>query len=130
MLVVELNVPHCTVIFLKKMWKMAGQSSILMWYAHYYYYDYNYYINNLQLFQTSLYPFVLTDEAFLYPNGHPEYITEKFPETDAELYQITGLVKAEVLPPRELYWPILWNRDETTGTLTFPLCRTCGERKF
>jgi hypothetical protein len=80
--------------------------------------------------QTSLYPFVLTDDSFVYPNGHPTYITKDFPETDEELYGITGLVKAEVLPPKDLYWPILWTRDDSTGTLTFPICRKCGEGRW
>jgi len=78
---------------------------------------------------TSLYPYVLTDPAFLYPNGHPRYIKENFPRNNEELLNIHGLVKAEILPPRDLFWPILWMRGRDSGTLLFPLCRTCAEGK-
>jgi len=79
---------------------------------------------------TSLYPYVLSDPAFEYPNGHPRYIKENFPRNNEELLKITGLVKAEILPPRDLFWPILWMRSNDSGTLVFPLCRTCAQGTY
>lgn len=58
-----------------------------------------------------------------YPVGHPEIITRNFRELDSYF----GLAKVKVLPPRRLFHPVLGYREG--GKLTFPLCRTCVERR-
>ena len=70
---------------------------------------------------TSLYPTV--NKYDRYPVSHPTIITENFQSLDTYF----GLVKATVLPPRQLYHPVLPVRCH--GKLMFPLCRTCAERK-
>ena len=69
----------------------------------------------------SLYPFVLKYGTF--PLDHPELITENF--KDVREYE--GLIKCRILPPRQLYHPVLPYRSG--GKLTFPLCRTCTETR-
>lgn len=72
---------------------------------------------------TSLYPWVNKNCA--YPVGHPTIITQ--PEgTDISGY--CGLVKCVVVPPHNLYHPVLPYR--CGGKLTFPLCRTCVEMQL
>ena len=68
----------------------------------------------------SLYPYVL--KYGIFPVGHPTIITEHF-LSDLRDYQ--GLIKCRVLPPKELYHPVLPYKSK--GKLTFPLCRTCVE---
>ena len=66
---------------------------------------------------TSLYPWV--NKYCLYPIGHPEvYAGDEIPDV------VEGLVKCKVLPPRDLYLPLLPYRAR--GKLLFPLCRTCA----
>ncbi|XP_035228516.1 uncharacterized protein LOC118200665 [Stegodyphus dumicola] len=57
----------------------------------------------------------------VYPVGHPTIITESF--RDVEDY--FGIIQCRVIPPRNLYLPVLpyrWCRKK----LMFPLCRTCA----
>ena len=67
---------------------------------------------------TSLYPWV--NKNAKYPLGHPKIKTrvtlEEFP-----LY--FGLAKVDILPPPDLYHPVLPMRSG--GKLTFPLCAAC-----
>ena len=66
----------------------------------------------------SLYPYV--NKYARYPVGHPKvYSGEDIPAV------VEGLIKCSVLPPRDLYHPVLPYR--TRGKLTFPLCRTCAD---
>ena len=69
---------------------------------------------------TSLYPWV--NKYGKYPVGRPEFIYEP-DTTDLSLY--FGLAKVTILPPAELYHPVLPYR--TGNKLTFPLCRVCVE---
>ena len=55
-----------------------------------------------------------------YPTGHPQFIDQ--PET-TDITRYYGLVKCKILPPYELYHPVLPYRSESK--LSFPLCRTC-----
>ncbi|KAK3921482.1 Ectoine dioxygenase [Frankliniella fusca] len=60
-----------------------------------------------------------------FPNGHPQIFLEgdiNMPPFD----QWNGVIKCTVLPPRELYIPVL--PLKTQGRLMFPLCRTCAEQ--
>ena len=67
---------------------------------------------------TSLYPYI--NKYGTYPVGHPHIITN--PEGN-DISNYYGMVKVDVLPPYELFNPVLPYRSG--GKLTFPLCRTC-----
>ena len=54
-----------------------------------------------------------------YPIGHPEIITNNFQSLD----KYFGIVKLSILPPKQLYHPVLPYR--ANGKLMFPLCATC-----
>ena len=58
-----------------------------------------------------------------YPIGHPEVIDQ--PKT-TDISRYYGLVKCKILPPYELYHPVLPHRYDSK--LLFPLCRTCAEQ--
>ena len=67
---------------------------------------------------TSLYPWV--NKTARYPLGHP---TIHFEPQDQELDNYFGLALVTILPPRQLYHPVLPVRHG--GKLTFPLCMAC-----
>ena len=70
---------------------------------------------------TSLYPYIC--KYGLFPIGHPEiYIGDKIPS------KVCGLMKCKVLPPPQLFHPVLPYRAR--GKLLFPLCRTCAKNNF
>lgn len=72
---------------------------------------------------TSLYPFInATGE---YPLDHPEIITNLSNQNISDYY---GLAKVDVLPPYELYHPVLPFRQG--GKLTFPLCKKCVQQEM
>ena len=71
---------------------------------------------------TSLYPFV--NARCRYPIGHPTVITENF----ASLSEYFGLVMCTVLPPHQLFLPVL--PLKSNGKLTFPLCKTCADEMY
>ncbi|ESO85566.1 hypothetical protein LOTGIDRAFT_155055 [Lottia gigantea] len=64
----------------------------------------------------SLYPYVCKYGKF--PIQEPEIVTQ--PELD-RWHEYEGLIQCRVLPPKNLYHPVLPFRNEK---LTFPLCRT------
>ena len=68
---------------------------------------------------TSLYPWV--NKYTKYPIGHPEIITKGF----SDIQEYFGLATVKVLPPRDLYHPVLPYRSG--NKLKFPLCRTCAD---
>ncbi|XP_033756183.1 probable DNA polymerase [Pecten maximus] len=68
---------------------------------------------------TSLYPYI--NKVGKVPLGHPTIITENF--QNIEEYE--GLIKCKMIPPRNLFIPVLPYRSN--GKLLFPLCRTCAE---
>jgi G:T-mismatch repair DNA endonuclease (very short patch repair protein) len=70
---------------------------------------------------TSLYPYVQKYGTF--PIGHPEIITENF---DACIDNYFGLVFCRILPPRNLYHPVL--PYHSNGKLLFPLCALCAQQ--
>ena len=68
----------------------------------------------------SLYPYCCKVKKF--PIGHPKiYIGSDCPD----IFSFEGLVKAKVLPPQNIYHPVLPYR--ANGKLLFPLCRTCAD---
>ena len=71
----------------------------------------------------SLYPFVNKNGDF--PVGHPEII---FQPDHTDISRFFGLAKCTVLPPYELYHPVLPLRQN--DKLTFPLCRTCVQEEM
>lgn len=70
---------------------------------------------------TSLYPTVMYYD--LYPVGHPIRLTKNL-GTDVSKY--FGFVKCKVVPPKDLYLPILPARSDDTGKLTFDLQTKTG----
>ena len=68
---------------------------------------------------TSLYPFI--NKTGKIPLGHPKIITEHF--DSIENYE--GLIKYKILPPKELYMPVLPVR--CNGKLMFSIDRSCSE---
>ena len=90
----------------------------------------------------SLYPYVL--KYCPYPIGHPTRIVENFQSIESQKCDRTcnynrclgwhwkipyfGLMKAKVLPPRGLMFPILPVR--INGKLMFPLCQRCTEAEL
>ena len=66
----------------------------------------------------SLYPSILKYERF--PTGHPEIVLEKFKPLD----EYFGLIKCKILPPTDLYIPVLPQKGKK---LVFSLCRSCGD---
>ncbi|KAG8173354.1 hypothetical protein JTE90_011604 [Oedothorax gibbosus] len=71
---------------------------------------------------TSLYPWC--NKYCSYPVGHPEIVIPDEGATDISQY--FGIIKCTVLPPRQLYHPVLPYRHDKK--LMFALCRTCCER--
>ncbi len=67
---------------------------------------------------TSLYPWV--NKTGKIPVGHPEIITENFSRLDT--YE--GLIKCKVIPPRNLFHPVL--PCKVNGKLLFHLCNICA----
>jgi hypothetical protein len=59
-----------------------------------------------------------------YPYGHPTIYLEDDPGMPP-IEQWNGVVKCTVLPPRDLFLPVL--PFKSNGKLMFPLCRTCVE---
>jgi len=68
---------------------------------------------------TSLYPFICKYGQF--PSGHPQVIRD-FNNTSIDEYD--GLVYCSILPPNNLYIPVLPTR--INGKLLFPLCYSCA----
>jgi hypothetical protein len=72
---------------------------------------------------TSLYPY--TNLHMRVPTCHPEILTD--PDAfDYSLNAYFGIIHAKVLPPTDLYIPVLPYR--TGDKLLFPLCRVCCEK--
>lgn len=69
----------------------------------------------------SLYPSTMVSRP--YPVGHPKVIVGNFKELD----EYFGLVKCRVLPPKDLYLPVLPMHCGPHKKLVFPLCRSCAE---
>ena len=66
----------------------------------------------------SLYPFV--QKSCLYPIGHPIIQTENFENVE----KYFGLIYCRILPPRNLFFPVLPSR--INGKLVFTLCNQCA----
>ena len=71
----------------------------------------------------SLYPYVMSKRKF--PVGHPNIHVGDFHPLDTVHLRYRGLYKCTVLPPDDLYMPVLPVRT-ASKKLMFPLCRTCA----
>ena len=72
---------------------------------------------------TTLYPFVCKYYKFL--NGHPIIHVGNICKRIDTCLQMEGLIKCTVVPPKDLYHPVLTYRWKKK--LLFCLCRTCVE---
>ena len=72
---------------------------------------------------TSLYPWV--NKTCVYPKGHPTILSQP---GHTNIHQYFGLIQCQVLPPRELYHPVLPYRHD--DKLLFPLCARCVEEEM
>ena len=72
---------------------------------------------------TSLYPWV--NKKSTYPKGHP---TIYYQPGHTDIHQYFGLIQCKILPPRELYHPVLPYRHD--NKLLFPLCARCVEEEM
>ena len=72
---------------------------------------------------TSLYPWV--NKTCVYPKGHPRIISTP---GHTDIRQYFGLIQCQILPPRELYHPVLPYRHD--DKLLFPLCAACVEQEM
>ena len=73
---------------------------------------------------TSLYPWVNKYQVYL--TDHPPILTAGL--ENANISDYFGIAKVTILPPYELFHPVLPLRQG--GKLTFPLCRTCVETEM
>ena len=72
---------------------------------------------------TSLYLWVNKTQE--YPVAHPEAIVNP---NDQDIRHYFGMAKVDILPPYELYHPVLPHKHK--GKLTFPLCQACKEEEM
>ena len=72
---------------------------------------------------TSLYPWV--NKTSIYPKGHPTFISQP---GHTDIHQYFGLIQCKVLPPRDLYHPVLPYRHDSK--LLFPLCASCVKEEM
>ena len=70
----------------------------------------------------SLYPWVM--KYCCYPVGHPTVILGNFKNVS----EYFGLIKCKVLPPKDLYHPLL--PVKVDEKLMFPLCYTCAQNRI
>ena len=71
----------------------------------------------------SLYPTIC--KYGLFPLGHPTIYSQENIDKD-NIRQYCGLIKCKVLPPTNLYHPVL--PQKCSQKLMFPLCRSCAEK--
>ena len=71
----------------------------------------------------SLYPFV--NKYREYPIGHPKILSQ---EQIGPVEQYRGLIKCQVLPPQDLWMPVL--PIHCNKKMVFTLCRTCAEQEL
>ena len=73
-----------------------------------------------------LFPLLQVCKYGRFPVGHPEVIVGHEDCERIDLTRTSGLIKCSVLPPRNLYHPVL--PMKMNDKLMFVLCRECGER--
>jgi hypothetical protein len=60
----------------------------------------------------------------VYPKGHPTILTENFDYKK----KYFGIIKCQILPPRNLYLPVL--PLKINGKLIFTLCLSCAQEQL
>ncbi len=76
-----------------------------------------------------MYPYAQTSKEYM--SGHPTvFKSADLPCSDenfdaVECSKCFGFIKAEVLPPTDMYLPVLWHR--TNGKIYYTLCRACTD---
>ena len=65
------------------------------------------------------------NKTSIYPKGHPTFITHP---GHTDIHQYFGLIQCKILPPRELYHPVLPYRHD--DKLLFPLCGRCVKEEM
>ena len=73
----------------------------------------------------SLYPYVC--KYGRYPVGHPVLLTKENINM-SQLDQYNGLIKCKILPPQDLFLPIL--PLHCNKKMVFPLCKTCADENL
>ncbi len=73
----------------------------------------------------SLYPDICKNGEF--PLGHPTPMVGPLQPISATQHPYRGMIYCRVLPPQNLYIPLLPYRSE--GKLTFPLCAACANQR-
>ena len=73
----------------------------------------------------SLYPYVNKYKA--YPIGHPTLLSQEHIDK-SHIAQYKGLVKCKVLPPQDLWMPVL--PIHCQQKMVFTLCKTCAEQEM
>ena len=71
----------------------------------------------------TLYPWV--NKTCVYPKGHPRFISAP---GHTDIHPYFGLIQCQILPPHELYHPVLPYRHDSK--LLFPLCATCVQNEM
>ncbi len=114
---------------LAKGWKMGYFGKPVASSIYIFMYICNIYFNSLDI--CSMYPYVMSTRAF--PVGHHRILSnfsnglptaEEFSSDLCSSY--FGIVKAHIVPPTNLNFPVLPFKHPTTGHLLFPLCKTCA----
>ena len=65
------------------------------------------------------------NKTSIYPKGHPTFSTHP---GHTDIHQYFGLIQCKILPPRELYHPVLPYRHD--DKLLFPLCGRCVKEEM
>jgi hypothetical protein len=76
---------------------------------------------------TSLYPYINATKK--YPVGHPDIILSNFGDYETICDRFFGFIKCTILPPEQLYIPVLPGKYGSDKKLLFTLCRTCAEER-
>lgn len=74
---------------------------------------------------TSMYPFVMSDAQYFFPIGFPTVLRKERKDVMIPVEDLFGIMKCEVLPPSDLYFPVLPERSKT-GKVLFHLNRMIG----
>jgi hypothetical protein len=75
----------------------------------------------------SLYPYINANKK--YPIDHPEIIFENFGDLENICNNFFGFIYCKIIPPRNLYIPVLPAKYGKDGKLLFTLCNTCAKRE-
>ena len=76
----------------------------------------------------SLYPSCMVANVF--PVGKPLYIDGRDIPQPFNINDYFGIISCEVVPPAQLYIPVLPYKTKKSGKLTFPLCAECVEHRI